>query len=152
MSTKLGDRVAAMLLLAFAVGIFAYTSFTFPPPAQPLDPGVTAFPQMVSVLIGVLAVAILVRPQEGEALPRGRAALRVIGTVLLLVVYAVVLDSVGFVITTAIFLLAELLLIGIRRPAPLILVPLGVSMGLFYLFRGFLEVPLPVSGLGGLPI
>lgn len=151
MSTKLGDRVAAGLLLAFAVGIFAYT-FTFPAPVQDLDPGVTAFPRMISVLIGALALVLLMRPREGEALPRGRAALRVIATVLLLCVYAVVLDSLGFVITTVSFLLAELVLIGVRRPAFLVLVPLGVGLGLYYLFRVFLEVPLPASGLGGLPI
>lgn len=151
MSTKLGDRVAAGLLLAFAVGIFAYT-FTFPAPAQPLDPGVTAFPRLVLVLIGVLSLVLLVRPQEGEALPRGWSALQVIGTVLLLCVYAVTLDSVGFVITTVFFLLAELLLIGVRRPVFLVLVPLGLTVGLYYLFRVFLEVPLPTSGLGGLPI
>lgn len=151
MSTKLGDRVAAGLLLAFAVGVFAYT-FTFPVPVQDLDPGVTAFPRMVTVLIGVLALVLLVRPREGEPLPRGRAAIRVVVTVLFLCVYAIVLDSMGFVITTVVFLLAELLLIGVRRPVLLVLVPLGVSAGLFYLFRVFLEVPLPVSGIGGLPI
>lgn len=143
--------MAAGLLLAFAVGIFAYT-FTFPPAAQPLDPGVSAFPRMVLALIGVLSLVLLVRPREGEALPRGWSALQVIGTILLLCVYAVVLDSVGFVITTVSFLLAELLLIGVRRPVFLVLVPLGVGVGLFYLFRVFLEVPLPTSGLGGLPI
>ena len=151
MSTKFGDRVAAGLLLVFAVGVFAYT-FTFPQPVQDIDPGVTAFPRMVTVLIGVLSVVLLVRPREGEPLPRGRAAIRVIVTVLLLSLYAVVLDSVGFVITTVVFLLAELLLIGVRRVVLLVLVPLGVSLGLFYLFRVFLEVPLPVSGLWGLPL
>jgi putative tricarboxylic transport membrane protein len=150
-STKLGDRVAAGLLLAFAVGVFAYT-YSFPAPMQELDPGVTAFPRMVSVLIGILALVLLVRPREGEPLPRGWAAIRVLVTALFLVIYAVVLDSVGFVITTVVFLLAELLLIGVRRPVLLVLVPLGVSAGLFYMFRVFLEVPLPVSGIGGLPI
>ncbi len=151
MSTKLGDRIAAGLLLAFSVGVFAYT-FTFPAPVQSLDPGVTAFPRMVLVLIGILSLVLLVRPREGEPLPRGRAALRIVATLLLLGVYAVVLDSLGFVITTVSFLLAELLLVGVRRPVLLVLVPLGVGVGLFYLFRVFLEVPLPTSGLGGLPI
>lgn len=151
MSAKFGDRVAAGLLLAFAVGVFSYT-FTFPAPVQDLDPGVTAFPRMVSVLIGVLALVLLVRPKEGEALPSGWTALRVVATVLLLCFYAVAMDSLGFVITTVFFLLAELLLVGISRLVFLVLVPIGLSIGLFYLFRVFLEVPLPVSGLGGLPI
>lgn len=151
MSSSLGDRVAGGLLLALAVSVFAYT-FTFPAPLQPLDPGVTAFPRMVAVLIGVLSLVLLVRPQEGEALPRGRSTLQVVGTVLLLSVYAVALDRLGFVITTILFLLAELLLIDVRRPVYLILVPLGLGVGLYYIFRVLLEVPLPASGLGGLPI
>lgn len=151
MKAGLGDRIAAVLLLALAVFVFAYT-FTFPPPVQPLDPGVAAFPRIISVLIGVLALVPLVRPEEGEALPRGGAALRVIGTVVLLGGYAIVLDVLGFVITTVGFLLAELLLLGVRRPVLLIILPLGLSMGLFYLFRVLLGVPLPDSGLGGLPV
>jgi putative tricarboxylic transport membrane protein len=149
--TRLGDRIVAALLLALAVGIFAYT-FTFPPTVQPIDPGVTVVPRMVSVLIGVLAVVLFVRPREGERLPRGRAALQVAVTVLLLGLYATVLELLGFVITTVVFLLAELLLLGLRRPVYLITVPLCVGVGLFYLFRVFLDVPLPTSGLGGLPI
>lgn len=151
MNSRLGDRVAALLLLALAVFVFAYT-FTFPPPTQELDPGVAALPRIIAVLIGVLALVPLVRPEGGEELPRGGAALRVVGTVALLSVYALVLDSVGFVFTTIAFLLAELLLIGVRRPLTLIFVSVGVSLGLFYLFRVLLEVSLPVSGLGGLPI
>lgn len=151
MTSRLGDRVAALLLLALAVFVFAYT-FTFPPPTQELDPGLATLPRMIAVLIGVLALVPLARPEEGEALPRGGAALRVVGTVVLLGAYALVIDSLGFVITTVAFLLAELLLIGVRRPLTLILVSVGLSLGLFYLFRMLLDVSLPVSGLGGLPI
>lgn len=147
----LGDRVVALLLLAFVAAVFAYT-FTFPQPAQPLDPGVTAFPRMVAVMIGIFALFILLRPEEGEMLPKGNAAVRVIGTALLLGIYAVIMDTVGFVLTTALFLLAELLLIGVRRPTLLVSMPLGVSIVLFYLFRMFLGVPLPVSRLGWLPV
>lgn len=151
MSATVGDRVAGALALVLAVGIFAYT-FTLPSPAQPTDPGVTALPRMISVLIGVLALVVLARPEEGEPMPRGGSALRVGGSAALLAVYGIVMDGLGFVITTVAFLLAILLLIGVRRPAVLVLVPLVVSVGLFYLFRMLLEVSLPVSGLGGLPI
>lgn len=151
MSNRLGDRVAGALVLALAVGIFAYT-FALPSPAQPTDPGVTALPRMIAVLIGVLALVVLARPEEGETLPRGGGALRVGVTAVLLLLYGLVMDSLGFVITTIVFLLAVLLLIGVRRPVTLVLVPLGVSVGMFLLFRVLLEVSLPVSGMGGLPI
>lgn len=151
MTTNLGDRVAGVLLLALAVFVFVY-SFTLPDPVQELDPGVAAFPRALAVVIGVLALVPLLRPQRGEALPRDGNAWRIIGTVLLLIGYALVLDVIGFVITTVLFILAELLLLGIRRPVTLIVMPLGVGLGLFYLFRVLLGVALPTSGLGGLPI
>ncbi|WP_026820482.1 tripartite tricarboxylate transporter TctB family protein [Arthrobacter castelli] len=151
MTRNPGDRVAAVILLALAVFVFAY-SFTMPDPVQELDPGVAAFPRGLAVLIGVLALVPLFRPQPGEALPRGLYAGRVIGTVALLAGYAMVLDIIGFVITTVAFTLAELFLLGIRRPVTLIVMPLGVGLGLFYVFRTLLGVALPTSGLGGLPI
>ena len=151
MTNRLGDRIAAGLLLALAIAVFAYTS-TFPPPIQDLDPGMSVFPRIAAVIIGVFALVPLLRPEGGEALPRGGSALRVIATVVLLFGYALVLDLMGFVLTTVLFLVALLLLVGVRRPVLLVVVPLGVSLGLFFVFRFFLEVPLPVSGLGGLPI
>jgi putative tricarboxylic transport membrane protein len=146
-----GDRIAAVILLALAVFVFAY-SFTLPAPVQELDPGVAAFPRGLAVLIGLLALVPLLRPQPGEPLPRGIPAWRVIGTVVLLAGYAMILDIAGFVITTVMFVLVELLLLGVRRPVTLIVMPLGVGLGLFYLFRILLGVALPTSGLGGLPI
>lgn len=151
MAKNPGDRIAAIILLALAVFVFA-ESFTMPDPVQKLDPGVAAFPRGLAVLIGVLALVPLFRPQPGEPLPQGRYAWRVIGTVLLLAGYAMVLDLIGFVITTILFILAELLLLGIRRPVTLIAMPFGVGLGLFYIFRTLLGVALPTSGLGGLPI
>lgn len=151
MTNRLGDRIAAGLLLALAIAVFAYT-FTFPPPIQDLDPGMSLFPRIAAVIIGGFALIPLLRPEEGEALPRGGSALRVVVTAVLLFGYALVLDLLGFVLTTLLFLVALLLLVGIRRPVLLAVVPLGVSLGLFFVFRFFLEVPLPVSGLGGLPI
>ncbi|WP_460462142.1 tripartite tricarboxylate transporter TctB family protein [Arthrobacter pigmenti] len=151
MAKNPGDRIAAVILLALAVFVFAY-SFTMPDPVQELDPGVAAFPRGLAVIIGILALVPLIRPQPGEPLPRGVNAGRVIGTVVLLAGYAMVLDIIGFVITTVLFTVAELLLLGVRRPVTLIAMPLGVGLGLFYLFRTLLGVALPTSGLGGLPI
>lgn len=151
MTKNPGDRIAAVILLALAVFVFAY-SFTMPDPVQELDPGVAAFPRGLAVIIGILALVPLFRPQPGEPLPKGLYAWRVIGTVVLLVGYSMVLDIIGFVITTVLFTVAELLLLGVRRPVTLVVMPLGVALGLFYIFRTLLGVALPTSGLGGLPV
>ena len=151
MTTRLGDRIAGLLLLALAVFVFVYSG-TLPAPVQDLDPGVGFFPRMLAVLIGVLALVPLLKPEEWDPLPRGIVAWHVVGTALLLFAYALVMDTAGFVLTTVAFVLAELLLLGARSPLTLIAMPLVVSLGLFYLFRSVLDVPLPTAGWGGLPI
>lgn len=151
MTTRLNDRIAGLLLLALAVFVFVYSG-TLPAPIQDLDPGVGFFPRMLAVVIGVLALVPLLKPQDWDPLPRGVVAWHVIGTALLLFGYALVMDTLGFVITTVVFVLAELLLLGARHPLILIGMPLVVSLGLFYLFRSVLDVPLPTAGWGGLPI
>ena len=151
MNARLGDRVSGALLLGLAVFVFVYSG-TLPAPIQDLDPGVGFFPRMLAVLIGALALVPLLKPEEWDPLPRGVVAWHVVGTALLLFGYALVLDTLGFVLTTVVFVLAELLLLGARSPLTLIAMPLAVSLGLFYLFRSVLDVPLPTVGWGGLPI
>lgn len=149
MREKAGDIAATLLLLIFAVTMFVLT-LDFPTPGQPNDPGTAAFPRMIAVALGVLALAQLLRPGEAGALPRGGAALRVCGILALLFVYAALFEALGFVIATMLFLLGALLLAGIKQVPYLILVPVGVSVVLFYLFYELLEVSLPRRFLEGL--
>lgn len=149
-SERLGDRVVAGLLVAFAVFIFVYTA-SFPQPTQPLDPGVDAFPRIMAGLIGLLALTLLAKPRSWERFPRGAGAARVVGTVVLIFLYYLAIQPLGFVITTSFFLVGHLLLIGVRKPLPIIIVTFVGGPGLFYLFRNVLDVPLPLSGIGGLP-
>lgn len=150
MPTKQRDRLVASILIVFAVVVFAYT-YTFPAPSQALDPGVAAMPRLMLGTIFVLALVPLIRPQECEKLPRGSGVVRILGTIVLLLAYAFAIDELGFVISTAVFLVAELLLIGVRHWLPLVAMPLVTSFGLYYLFRAALDVPLPRGGFGGIP-
>jgi len=149
MREKAGDIAATLLLLIFAVAMFVLT-LGFPAPGQPSDPGTAAFPRMIAVALVVLALAQLLRPGEAGTLPRGGAALRVGGILALLFVYAALFEALGFVTATMLFLLGALLLAGIKQVAYLILMPVGVSVVLFYLFYELLEVSLPRGFLEGL--
>lgn len=149
MGEKIGDIVAAILLLALAVAMFAI-SFGFPPPGQANDPGTAALPRIVAGALGVLAVVQLGRPEKGEQLPRGWAALRVAGIVALMGAYASILEAAGFVLATTLFLLCAILLAGGRRPLFLVVVPPVLSVTLFYMFSRLLEVPLPRGFVEGL--
>ncbi|MBA2375810.1 MAG: tripartite tricarboxylate transporter TctB family protein [Actinomycetota bacterium] len=140
--SKLGDRVVAGILLALAVGMFSYT-LTFPGTLQPTDPGTAALPRILAVALGALAVALLLRPNEVALLPERDGALPVVGIVVLTAIYAAVLPILGFLISTILYLVGALLLMKIRRPVYLVLVPIAVSITLFGLFGLLLEVPLP---------
>lgn len=149
MRDRAGDIVSGALLLALVVAIFVITP-GFPPPGQPNDPGTAAFPRIIAGALGALALILLVRPERGEPLPRGRDALRVAGVVGLLLFYVAVLELLGFILATFIFLVGALLLAGARRPLTLILVPTGVSVVLFYVFYELLRVSLPRGIIEGM--
>lgn len=146
----IGDRIVAIFLIGFAVFIFVYTA-GFPEAAQPLDPGTEAFPRIIAALIGILALVLVAKPRAWERFPRESGAVRVIGTVVLLYLYYLAIEPLGFVVTTSVFLVFQMLLIGVRKIVPIIVVTVVGGVGLFYLFRNVLDVPLPLSGIGGLP-
>ena len=149
MGEKIGDIVSAILLLAFAIAMFA-SSLGFPPPGQPNDPGTAALPRIVAGALGALAVVQLVRPEKGEQLPRGWAALRVVGIMVLMGAYASILEAAGFMLATTLFLLCAILMAGGRRPLLLVVVPPVLSVTIFYLFFRLLEVRLPTGFVEGL--
>jgi putative tricarboxylic transport membrane protein len=142
----LGDRVIAIVLLALAVGMFLYT-FTFPGTLQPTDPGTAAFPRILAVALGVLAVLLFLSPREAKLLPERAGTFPMVGIVVATVLYALVLPLFGFLVSTALYLIGALLLMGVRRPVYLAVVPLALSVVLFGLFGLLLEVPLPYGPL-----
>lgn len=148
MRERLTPIIPAALALLLAVAAFTVT-FGFPPPAEANDPGAAAFPRLVAAGLAVLAVVQLVRPGSGEPLPAGGNALRVVGVLVLLLVYSVLLEPLGFILATMLFLFATLLLAEVRKPLPLALIPVGVSAVLFYLFYELLRVSLPTGLIEG---
>lgn len=126
-------------------------TLSFPAPAQPIDPGPAAFPRLIVGGVAILALLQLLEPGKGEEeLPRGRQALKVGGVLVLLLVYAAVLKPLGFIVSTVIFLVGALILAGVRRPLPLVLMPVGLAVVLFYVFYELLRVSLPRGVIEGL--
>ena len=150
MRERKGTLISTGLLLAFAAAGFVLT-LGFPSPAQPIDPGPAAFPRLIFGGVAILALLQLLEPGKGEEpLPRGRQALKVGGVLVLLLVYAAVLKPLGFIVSTVIFLVGALILAGVRRPLPLVLMPVGLAVVLFYVFYELLRVSLPRGVIEGL--
>lgn len=138
----MSDRIAGLLIAAIAVwyGVVAGTyeqGF-----GDPLGPA--AFPRMVAVPLGLLALVLLVRPDAEPAWPRARVLLRQAGALLVLILYAVLLEDLGFPLATflAVTLLARELGAGWRAA---LMTGLGLGAGLWVLFDPLLGLPLPLG-------
>jgi putative tricarboxylic transport membrane protein len=139
---------AGMALLA----AFFYFLGNFTQSVNPDDPGPGFYPRTLSFLLFIVALAQIAlswrkkrepREKGKEVAERGGFSYRVfIGTILLSIFYGFVFDKVSYLITTTCFLLAMMLLGGVRKWYVLLCVAIGYSVTTYYLFGQVLMVPL----------
>jgi putative tricarboxylic transport membrane protein len=149
MTARMGDRVIAGILIVLAVAMFVAT-LNFPPPGQPNDPGTGAFPRIVAVGLGLMALGLLLRPDPLAFVPPRDRLGRVVGIMVWTAAYAFMLQPLGFVAATIVFLVGALLIMQVRRLLTLVLVPLGVALALHYVFSVALAVYLPPGFIEGI--
>lgn len=129
----ISDRIFGLVILVVALAYGAgatqiQTSFL----SDPLGP--KAFPMLVAAVAAICGIVVILRPDPDPDWP-GLATILALGfAIVVLVGYAYALKPLGFLIPTAIC--AGVLSYQIsRRPIPAILSGLGLSVGLFLLFR-----------------
>ena len=83
--------------------------------------------------------------EERSEMADGPGIRRMIAFVALLAVCLLVLESVGYLLTFLGFLVASMLLLGIRSPILLASVSLGVTALVHFLFVGLLGMQFPVG-------
>lgn len=141
-SERIGNIVGAVLLLVLGVLVFTQTAALSESGASS-DPGAAGYPRLIAGSLIVLAVLLALQRGSGDPLPARRDGLRVASVVVLLILYALALDVLGYIAATALFLFAALFLMGIRKWLPLILLPMITSVSLFYIFYTIFGVSLP---------
>ncbi len=110
------DRIGALLMLAFSI-LYAVRSFHIPLLPFQADAAFTArtMPLALAVLGVTLSLALLLKPGAGrieaEGFNWGRAALMC----LLMVFYGFTVRWLGFLISTNLFLIGSILVLGERR-------------------------------------
>jgi putative tricarboxylic transport membrane protein len=145
------DIVYGLLLGAFSLLFFGAT-MKFPKSSGGIDPRV--FPLVViaatfalSVLLIIQGMLRTVRGQvsQEKTLPRGKIALKLLTIVGAGLLYAAVLDAVGYVLATPLIMALGMYFFGERKPLRIALVSVLVSAALYLVFRGVFRVPLPRS-------
>lgn len=141
---------AGMALLA--AGFYGLATFT--QNINPVDPGPAAYPRAVSLLLFVCAVAQMLlswrrkepaneRTTEAAGATAKTAHLYSLGTLALSILYVGLFDKASYLVTTTGFLLALMLLGGVRRWFILLGVALLYSLSTYYVFGKILMVQLP---------
>jgi putative tricarboxylic transport membrane protein len=152
---RVNDAVIGVALVLFAAAMIWYTR-TFPEmPGQHYGPAL--FPVLIGIgflLTGVILIARGVARLGTEPLFSGGAWLRsgphvmnfvaIVGGLLL---YILVSDRLGFILTSLLLLAGWLLLFRGGRPISSLAIALGVTLAVDYLFSKLLLVPLPAGVL-----
>jgi len=141
------DRIVGALLFALAVvyGLVG-RGYTSDFQSDPLGP--SAFPLLLSGLLGATALVLLFRPGPEAEWPRGQALVHQVAAVGILIAYAFMLEPVGFIPSTAVAIAVVALQLGAtyRHSA---LLGGGMSVVLYTLFDPVLGLPLPAGALFG---
>ena len=151
---KLNDTVWGALLLALALGVL-WNIRTFPAiPGQNIGPA--AFPGLLAVGLAVCAIALIVRGLRdgharmilGDWIRSPQHVANFLLTIGVLLFYIVAADTLGFIVTAAIILLAMFFKLGVRARVAL---PVAIATVFFIhvVFYKGLRVSLP---WGVLPI
>lgn len=123
--------------------------------AGQFGPGPGFFAFWVGVALAVLSTAwcgqVSLRPAEGlpsDIVPERGGLLRVVSVVFALVVFAVLLEPIGFNLAMLGLLLFLLLAFGREYLILKIAISIAGSFGVHYIFERILRVPLPCSSIG----
>ena len=146
------DVYIGILLVLLSVVLFPMT-FKFPDTAG-------IFPQFILVVLCLLGIYTFVygfaeakaerkKIEEGQEIKNifswEENKLPLLGYALI-VVYILLIDVLGFFVSTTIFMVGYMLFLKMRKPLTLMLVPLGVDVFVYFLFVMQLKLNLP-SGL-----
>ena len=112
--------------------------------------GPAFLPFWTGIVLAVCGLWLCVRPgiEGGVSCPRARKLARAAAGFLLLVLYSLALGPLGYLLSTAGFLVIGMFLLESARPARALLVGVASAAFLLLIFRVWLRVPLPGGFLG----
>lgn len=155
--------------IMFFLGVYVvYEASTYPDFSKLTAVGSDVFPKIMGGIIIICSLIVILRaaykllisPQKNQNLEAERAMLReikqrfldnkqnlpaAIGLPVMMIIYAFLLEIVGFEILSVLFLLFSMLLCRERNILRLILVPLVGTAFMYYIFHILLKIMLPMA-------
>lgn len=125
--------IAALLFESMRIGVAQGGS----------DPGPAAYPQFILALLAICAVGIIITPDDSTPDAQQRDW-RIVALVLATIgLYIFMLATIGYIVSTVVFVAVMALLSGERRWWLLSVYSLGVALSLYFIFTNYLSITLP---------
>ncbi|QOL80144.1 tripartite tricarboxylate transporter TctB family protein [Pseudooceanicola spongiae] len=136
------DRLVGLMILVISVTVFLVARGYEAGFGDPLGPAV--FPQMVAALAAILSLGMIFRPDPNPDFRMDRARLKQLATLAVLIGYVLLLEPLGFPVSTTLATALLAALFGARAMRALA-TGLGTGVGLYLLFNNVLGLPLPLA-------
>jgi putative tricarboxylic transport membrane protein len=129
------ERLAALLILLFSLAYFLLAfKINLPPSSDDSPFSARTFPLVLGPLAMALSLALLVKPPGGEDVGKGLSWGRAGGLLGLMALYALAINHLGFVVTSALFLAGGFYVLGERRMKVLLPVAAVTAVGFWIMF------------------
>ena len=144
--TSFGDRILGLGLLVLAVA-YGWAAQQWPEPfggAESVGP--ETFPTILSVVLVAGSLYLMIKPDPDAQWPIGKSALELLVSVVVLIVYALLLEPLGFIIATTLAVGTLSWRMG-AAPKRAFLTGLISAVVVFVLFNYGLSLSLPLGVL-----
>ncbi|PRY69308.1 tripartite tricarboxylate transporter TctB family protein [Halomonas ventosae] len=145
------DRTFGILMIVLAVA-YGWGATQLPAPFGGSEAvGPETFPLLLSVVLGLSSLYMIVRPDPDNAWPWSRTGIELVVAVVILVLYAALLEPLGFILSTT---LAVGTLCWRMGSAPVRAYLTGAASGVvvFLVFNFALDLALPLGVLSFLEV
>jgi putative tricarboxylic transport membrane protein len=131
-------------IILFLVGAFLYGI------AKTYPEGQVFYLQMLNIALMALSTLLIYQSVKNKGLKRSKEAVsytRVILTFALGVLYVLAIPYLGYILSTVIFLMVTMWLLGFKKPVPVVMVAIGCAAVIYFGFQRGLSIPLPAGSL-----
>mgnify|MGYP001773572386 FL=1 len=142
--TGFGDRILGLGLLVLAVA-YGWVAQQWPEPfggAEAVGP--ETFPTILAVVLAAGSIYLMIKPDPDAEWPLGKSALELVVSVVVLLVYALLLEPLGFIIATTLAVGTLSWRMG-AAPSRAFLTGLASAIVVFVLFNYGLSLSLPAG-------
>ncbi|MGI6097144.1 MAG: tripartite tricarboxylate transporter TctB family protein [Dethiobacteria bacterium] len=143
-------EITSAVLIWGIVILFFYMTLDFPGPTA-TDVGGAFYPRILLATLAILSIFLLYgavfKPKVDEKFAVNKEGLlkRVLPVIIVSIIYQQVVSLIGFLYLTPFYFLALMYIIGLKKIRSMVIASLVVTLTVWFVFRQFLQVPLPMG-------